>query len=164
MLFMHATTRFLLLAMAAMLCGCAAAPKSVGSRFSHGAIADEPFSYAIHALDAERERSMEFLALQAALSQALDKRGNRALVDRPRLIFLLGYASEVGIAAPYENFIVLLGFDATNSRPVYQARVKVETKTGRVERVGALVLDALVADLSRVGSSTEPLTLKLGDL
>ena len=148
----------------ALLTGCAAGGIPVGTRYTTGVIAKEPFTYAIYALDPKQENSMEFSVLRASLTQALDRRGSKAVTQNPSLVFLLGHAIETGVEAPYENYIVLLGFDSTSRAPVYQARVKVETKKARTELVGSRVLEALVADLGRVGASIEPLRLNLGGL
>jgi len=147
-----------------LLTGCAAVPKPQGTRFSHGAISKEPFTYSIHSLEGRNEQAMEFIVLKTALGQALEKRGNKSAQQGPELLFLLGYATEIGVDAPYDNFIVLLGYDAASAKPVYQARVKVESRGKRIEQVGARVLDALMADLSKPGSNIEPLRLSLGDL
>ena len=107
---------------------------------------------------------MEFGILKVALNNALSKRGNQPSTHSPRLIFLIGYATEIGVDAPYENFIVLLGYDSTTARPVYQARVKVNSRTPRIEQIGTLVIEALVSDLAKAGSNVKPLGLRLGDL
>lgn len=153
-----------LIAVVLFLSGCAAVSKPQGTRFSHAAITKEPFTYSIHALEVRNEQSMEFIVLKTALGQALEKRGNKSVAHSAELVFLLGYASEIGIDAPYDNFIVLLGYNAASTKPVYQARVKVESNGRRIEQVGARVLDALMADLSKSGSSIEPLRLSLEDL
>jgi hypothetical protein len=147
-----------------VLSGCAAVPKPQGTRFSHGVISKEPFTYSIHALEKRNDQALEFIVLKTALGQALEKRGNKNASQGPELVFLLGYATEIGVDAPYDNFIVLLGYEAASAKPVYQARVKVESSGKRIEQVGARVLDALMTDLSKPGANIEPLRLSLGDL
>lgn len=113
----------------------------------------------IRPLDPQAKDALEYLTLSAAFAKTLSGAGYAVSEDKPEILFLLGYALELGTQDPWDRNLVIYGYRISTGQRIYQAKITSSGRMASVFEIGDGVFESLVRDIPSTGAIRDVITV-----